>query len=128
MSVSKLIGAVSAAMMLAAPAFAQGYPERQVTMIVPFAAGGPTDTVARLVAERMSADLGQQVTPAFEDRQIYHTGSWGGFRNLMLYQPDADVTVIVLSNNYHLRDQVFLFTQQGMAEALGRPFPTGLHR
>ena len=61
MSVSKLIGAVSAAMMLAAPAFAQGYPERQVTMIVPFAAGGPTDTVARLVAERMSADLGQQV-------------------------------------------------------------------
>ena len=61
MSVSKLIGAVGAAMMLAAPAFAQGYPERQVTMIVPFAAGGPTDTVARLVAERMSADLGQQV-------------------------------------------------------------------
>ena len=72
--------------------------------------------------------LGQQVTPAFEDRQIYHTGSWGGFRNLISYQPDQAVTVIVLSNNYHLRDQVFLLTQQGMAEALGRPFPTGLHR
>lgn len=46
----------------------------------------------------------------------------------MTYQPDADVTVIVLSNNYHLRDQVFLITQQAMAEALGRDFPTTLAR
>jgi hypothetical protein len=30
-------------------------------MIVPFAAGGPTDTVGRLIAEKMSADLGQQI-------------------------------------------------------------------
>lgn len=37
------------------------YPERQITMVVPFSAGGPTDTVARLVAESMSRDLGQQV-------------------------------------------------------------------
>ena len=37
------------------------YPERTITMIVPFAAGGPTDTVGRLVAEAMSKDLGQQV-------------------------------------------------------------------
>ncbi len=72
--------------------------------------------------------LGEQVTPSFEDRQIYHTGSWGGFRNLMLYQPEADVSVIVLSNNYHLRDQVFLIAEQAMAEALGREFPTGLDR
>ena len=72
--------------------------------------------------------LGDQVRPSFQDRQIYHTGSWGGFRNLMLYQPEADVTVIVLSNNYHLRDQVFLISQQAMAEALGREFPTTLDR
>ena len=37
------------------------YPERPITMIVPFAAGGPTDTVGRLVAEAMTANLGQQV-------------------------------------------------------------------
>ena len=61
MSVSKLLGAACAVTLVAAPAFAQGYPERQVTMVVPFTAGGPTDTVARLVAERMSADLGKQV-------------------------------------------------------------------
>jgi len=44
-----------------AQAVAQTYPERTITVVVPFAAGGPTDTVARLVAEAMSKDLGQQV-------------------------------------------------------------------
>jgi tripartite-type tricarboxylate transporter receptor subunit TctC len=40
---------------------AQTYPERTITVVVPFSAGGPTDTVTRLVAEAMSKDLGQQV-------------------------------------------------------------------
>lgn len=45
---------------LAAPAFAQpAYPSRPITVIVPFAAGGPTDTVTRLVAQAMGRDLGQ---------------------------------------------------------------------
>ena len=38
-----------------------GYPDGAITIVVPFAAGGPTDTVTRLVAEPMSAELGQQV-------------------------------------------------------------------
>ena len=42
-------------------AVAQSYPSRPITMIVPFAAGGITDIVARLVAERMKASLGQPV-------------------------------------------------------------------
>jgi tripartite-type tricarboxylate transporter receptor subunit TctC len=41
--------------------WAQSYPTRPVTMVVPFSAGGPTDTVTRLVSEVMSKDLGQQV-------------------------------------------------------------------
>ena len=40
---------------------ALGYPDRPITIVVPFAAGGPTDTVTRLVAEPMSATLGQQI-------------------------------------------------------------------
>lgn len=72
--------------------------------------------------------LGDRVEPAFHDRQIYHTGSWSGFRNLVTYQPDADVTVIVLSNQYHQRDTVFLISQQAMAEALGRDFPRSMKR
>ena len=42
-------------------AAAQGYPNRPVTMVVPFSAGGPTDTIARLLGERMSKSLGQTV-------------------------------------------------------------------
>jgi CubicO group peptidase (beta-lactamase class C family) len=72
--------------------------------------------------------LGDRVTPGFPDRQIYHTGSWSGFRNMVVHQPDEDVTVIVLSNNYHRQPEVFLISQQALAEALGRPFPTALLR
>jgi tripartite-type tricarboxylate transporter receptor subunit TctC len=62
MAVSVKFGGMTVAAILAASgAFAQAYPERSITMVVPFAAGGPTDTVARLVAEKMSADLGQQI-------------------------------------------------------------------
>ena len=40
---------------------AQGYPSRPVTLVVPFSAGGPTDTLARIMAERVSRTLGQTV-------------------------------------------------------------------
>jgi tripartite-type tricarboxylate transporter receptor subunit TctC len=45
----------------AVPAQAQDYPNRAITMIVPFAAGGPTDVVARLVGENMAKTLGQPI-------------------------------------------------------------------
>jgi tripartite-type tricarboxylate transporter receptor subunit TctC len=44
-----------------ASAAAQGYPSRPITMIVPFAAGGVTDIVARIVSDRMKPSLGQPV-------------------------------------------------------------------
>jgi CubicO group peptidase (beta-lactamase class C family) len=67
--------------------------------------------------------LGEKVQPAFSERQVYHTGSWAGFRNIVTYEPVSDTTVVVLGNNYHQREQVFLTSQQAMAEALGYPFP-----
>jgi tripartite-type tricarboxylate transporter receptor subunit TctC len=45
----------------AGPGLAAGFPDRAVTLVVPFAAGGSTDVVARLVAQEMAKDLGQQV-------------------------------------------------------------------
>lgn len=46
----------------ATPAFAQDdFPNQPITIVVPFAAGGPTDTVTRLIAEPMGETLGQQV-------------------------------------------------------------------
>jgi tripartite-type tricarboxylate transporter receptor subunit TctC len=49
------------AVALAGPAFAQAYPTKPITLIVPFAAGGPTDLMARIMGERMSKELGQQI-------------------------------------------------------------------
>ena len=57
----KLVLALAATAMMAGAAQAQSYPNRPVTMIVPFAAGGPTDIIARIVGEHMSKTLGQQI-------------------------------------------------------------------
>jgi tripartite-type tricarboxylate transporter receptor subunit TctC len=57
-----IAGAVLAALLIAAaPAPAQDYPSRPITLVVPFPAGGGNDALARVVAERMSKTLGQQV-------------------------------------------------------------------
>jgi tripartite-type tricarboxylate transporter receptor subunit TctC len=69
-------GAVLAALMAVVPALggtanAQEFPTRPVTMIIPFAAGGPTDVLGRVVGQRMGEILGQQVV-------IENVGGAGG--------------------------------------------------
>ena len=54
-------GLALVALFAASSAFAQQYPTKNIIMLVPYAAGGPTDTVARVVAQRMSSSLGQTV-------------------------------------------------------------------
>lgn len=56
-----LLAAAAAIVVASGAAFAQAYPAKPITMIVPFAAGGPTDVVARIVTEHMSRTLGQQI-------------------------------------------------------------------
>jgi tripartite-type tricarboxylate transporter receptor subunit TctC len=56
-----LIWTLSAAVLLSAPAVAQQYPSHPVTMIVPYAAGGSVDVVARVVADKLGEKLGQNV-------------------------------------------------------------------
>jgi tripartite-type tricarboxylate transporter receptor subunit TctC len=59
----KRVSAIALGLVAAATgvALAQSYPTRPVTMIIPFAAGGPTDVLGRVVAQPMSEALGQQV-------------------------------------------------------------------
>ncbi len=63
-NVKKSIKSVLAVALLGLVGAAQAtdaYPSKVITMLIPFAAGGPTDTVGRLIAQSMSKDLGQQV-------------------------------------------------------------------
>jgi tripartite-type tricarboxylate transporter receptor subunit TctC len=53
--------AAAALSALALGAAAQGFPAKSITLIVPFSAGGPTDTIARIIAQRMTKALGQTV-------------------------------------------------------------------
>src|SRR3954467_3100643 len=46
---------------LTGAAFAQNFPTRSLTMVIPFAAGGPTDVLGRVVAAKMGDILGQQI-------------------------------------------------------------------
>ncbi len=53
--------ALTAFLAIAGSAVAQTFPTRPITMIVPYAAGGPTDTIARVIGDRMGQSLGQAV-------------------------------------------------------------------
>jgi tripartite-type tricarboxylate transporter receptor subunit TctC len=68
------------------------YPSRRITVIVPFAAGGPTDVVARLVAEHMSRTLGQQLV-------VENVGGAGGSTGMTrTAQADPDGYTIAVGN------------------------------
>lgn len=56
-----IFSALAAAFALIGPAAAQDFPSRPITMVVPFAAGGPTDVLGRVLAQRMGEILGQSV-------------------------------------------------------------------
>lgn len=71
MKLKALALGIAGALTLAMGASAQTYPARPITMVVPFAAGGPTDTVARLIGQSMTQTLGQQVV-------IENVGGAGG--------------------------------------------------
>src|SRR5258708_13039740 len=60
-SLFRLVLATIALWVRASGALAQQYPNRPIHLIVPYPAGGATDVVARVVAEKMAEDLGQQV-------------------------------------------------------------------
>ncbi len=79
-----------AALGLAASARAQDYPARSITVIVPFAAGGPTDIVARIVSDHMSKTLGQQLVV----ENVVGAGGTTGVTRAMRAAPDGYTIVM----------------------------------
>jgi tripartite-type tricarboxylate transporter receptor subunit TctC len=61
MSVARSACAAALLALSVPAAIAQSYPARQITLVVPFAPGGPADFLGRLIGQKMGEDLGQQV-------------------------------------------------------------------
>jgi tripartite-type tricarboxylate transporter receptor subunit TctC len=71
-------------------AFAQGFPSRPITLVVPFAAGGPSDVIGRLIGEHMSRTLGQQVVV----ENVAGAGGTAGAARLASAAPDGHTILI----------------------------------
>ena len=82
--------AASLALGSATSAYAQDYPARAITVIVPFAAGGPTDIVARIVSDHMSKTLGQQLVI----ENVVGAGGTTGVTRAMRAAPDGYTIVM----------------------------------
>lgn len=72
------------------PALAQGFPSKPITLIVPFAAGGPSDVIGRLLGEHMGRTLGQQIVV----ENIAGAGGTAGAKRLVTAPPDGYTLLI----------------------------------
>lgn len=74
----------------APPVAAQNFPTKPITLIVPFAAGGPSDVIARLLGDHMSRTLGQQVVI----ENVAGAGGTAGAKRLVASAPDGHTLLI----------------------------------
>jgi tripartite-type tricarboxylate transporter receptor subunit TctC len=95
-----LVGLV--ALVFAGSALAQSYPNRPVKMIVPFAAAGPTDVIARLIAQKLTDSLGK--TFYVEN----HPGAGGNIGMGMAAGAPADgYTILVVSSSFVVNPSLY---------------------
>jgi tripartite-type tricarboxylate transporter receptor subunit TctC len=86
----------------AQPGIAGGYPDRPVRVIVPFAPGGPSDVIARLLAQRFSETLGQQFYVE------NHAGGGGNLGTALAARAPADgYTVLVASSAFMINPGLY---------------------
>src|SRR5690606_36734804 len=99
---------ILSAFALGSPTRSQTFPDRVVTMVVPFAAGGSTDVVARVIAAKMSDILGQQVI-------IQNVGGSLGAANVARADPDG-YTILMGTVATHALNPLILKTKPYDAE------------
>lgn len=99
-----LLSAIGAAMvMVVAQAMAKSYPSGPVTMIVPFAAGGPTDTLARALADEMGKRLGERVIV------VNKPGAGGNVGSALAARAQPDGQTVLIATNGPLVANPMLF-------------------
>jgi len=91
-----------AALLWAGATFAQTYPSKPVKMIVPFAPAGPTDVIARLVAQKLSETWGQQVYV----ENLPGAGGNTGTANAAKSPPDGH-TILVVSTGFIINPSLY---------------------
>jgi tripartite-type tricarboxylate transporter receptor subunit TctC len=92
-----------AALIVAVPALAQPYPSKPVRIIVPFAAGGPVDVVARLVGQKLSEKLGQQFVIDNQGGAGGNTGMGNAAR-----APADGYTILFVSSSYVVNPSLYV--------------------
>jgi tripartite-type tricarboxylate transporter receptor subunit TctC len=92
--------ALATLLVLTGSAGAQNFPNRQVTMVIPFAAGGPQDTIGRIVGQRMGELLGQAVII----ENLGGAGGMTGSKRVAEARPDG-YTMVLGSVGTHAQNQ-----------------------
>jgi tripartite-type tricarboxylate transporter receptor subunit TctC len=102
-----VIAAIAAVVLSAHTAAAQNFPNRSITLVVAAAAGGTTDVLARIVARRMSEDLGQSVVV----ENVTGGGATVGTRRVVRADPDG--YTLIFGNMGSLAANCWLFPNIG---------------
>lgn len=101
------LGLAAGMTLFATAAGAQTYPNRIIKMVVPYPAGGPTDVIARIVAEDMGKELGQNVI--VENL----AGASGAVGTRAVAKAEADGYTLVFGNNQTHGNNMFLLKEPG---------------
>ena len=96
------LAAAVAALGFAGQASAQSYPDKPVRLIVPFAAGGPTDVIARVVGDKLSATLGKQFYVVNQPGAGGNTGA-----GMAAAAPPDGYTLLVVSTGFVINPSLF---------------------
>lgn len=101
------LGLVAGAVLAPAVVRAQGYPSKPITLVVPYPAGGPTDAIARFVAQDLSASIGQNVV--VDNR----AGASGAVGTRAVAKAEPDGHTFIFGNNQTHGNNMFLLKEPG---------------
>jgi tripartite-type tricarboxylate transporter receptor subunit TctC len=101
------LGLLAGAVLAPSVVRAQSFPTRPITLVVPYPAGGPTDAIARFVAQDLSTSIGQNVV--VDNR----AGASGAVGTRAVAKADPDGHTIVFGNNQTHGNNMFLLKEPG---------------